>query len=169
MAKTAKVFFVLLTRGFGDIKIKHPPKKLSPQYYLEGSSILHQLALGLKNARELLQLICVTGLRFQCVGLRMDCWIFFFLLSFFSPLSQICKSPLSLDLIVGKTVKIILPHLRVPAVLNSWESQALGAVPRANPPCRLMGAPRSEGVWSSDSPFCHGSVWQLSLTGENWK
>lgn len=39
-------------------------------------------------------------------------------------LSQICKSPLSLDFIVDEAVKSLLPHLQdfsVPAVPNSWE------------------------------------------------
>lgn len=67
-----QVFFVLLLRDLEALKQNNTPSLLPPRKCsLQWLSILHQLVLALQNARGLLELICVTGVRFPCIGLRM--------------------------------------------------------------------------------------------------
>lgn len=97
--KPARIFFALLSRGFGGITTNPPP---TPQKYnLQWVFILHQLILALQNASGLLELICITGVIFPYIGLRMGGW------GSVSPppLSQIRKSLLSLDFFCGQSCK----------------------------------------------------------------
>lgn len=132
--KPARIFFALLSRRFESIKTKQPPRK----HNLQWLSTLHQRILAVQNARGLLELNCVTGVIFPYIGLRMG--------GGYSPLSQIRKSPLSLDFIVGEAVKIFLPHLQgflLPAVPNSWEKPGVFSLPSVT---RALPSPRL-GRW----------------------
>lgn len=101
-------------------------------------------------------------------------------------LSQIHKSPLSLDFIVDKAVKSFLPHLQdfsVPAVPNSWEKPGFLACLESlmhcspldweggsqgfacswqqedlseHPTKAFITGGASNPLWGSSAPFCRG-------------
>lgn len=115
--------------GFGSIKTKHPQPLPTPLKVQRRMSLHLAPTDALQNARGLLELVCVTGVIFPCIGLRMD-------VGGSPPFSATHKSPLSLGFIVGKAVKIFLPHLQdflVPAVPNSWEKPGVFSLPLVTP------------------------------------
>lgn len=113
-----QVFFVLLLRDLEAFKQNNNPSPLSPPK-VQFTMSLHPAPTGTCSAK------CQ---RAPGAHLRYRGWISIYWTQngWECPptLSQIRKSPLSLDFIVDKAVKSFLPHLQdfsVPAVPNSWE------------------------------------------------